>query len=259
MSRRLPLNGGRKPPLLPHHSSTRWRAQAPRPATHLISISGFRPRRLSPFSSKPPRECSMPTSTASSTATSSRRISSWIRPGHAYVTDFGLARDMAQNSKLTCLGEVMGTPAYMSPEQVRGQKELIGEATDVHALGVILYEMLTGQLPYGSGAPADVIVRLMSDEPTPPRKIDRRSAQSRDDLPQGDGQIARPTLCECESVPGDIRRFESGEPVLRGGPARCSRSTAGAASLEDRRRGIGAPRSCYWHSPRGCSTSRSKS
>src|SRR5262249_13171124 len=49
--------------------------------------------------------------------------------GHAYVTDFGLARDTAQDSNLTRSGEVMGTPSYMAPEQARGQKELIGEAT----------------------------------------------------------------------------------------------------------------------------------
>src|SRR5262249_14726273 len=62
--------------------------------------------------------------------------------GQAHVTDFGLARDRAHSSKLTGSGEILGTPAYMAPEQARGQKELIGEATDVHALGVILYEML---------------------------------------------------------------------------------------------------------------------
>ena len=106
--------------------------------------------------------------------------------GHAYVTDFGLARDMAQSSKLTRSGEIMGTPAYMAPEQARGQKELIGEATDVHALGVILYEMLSGQLPYGGGAPADVIVRLITDEPTPPRKLDRRIPHQRGWLPDAD-------------------------------------------------------------------------
>src|SRR6516225_5913541 len=81
---------------------------------------------------------------------------------------------MAQNSKLTRSGEVMGTPAYMAPEQVRGQKDLIGETTDVHALGVILYEMLTGRLPYGSDAPANVIVRLITDEPLAPRRLERR-------------------------------------------------------------------------------------
>src|SRR5262249_6410866 len=94
--------------------------------------------------------------------------------GQAYVTDFGLARDMAQSSKLTRSGEVMGTPAYMAPEQARGQKELIGEATDVHALGVILYEMLTGRPPYGCDAPANVLVRLLKEEPMAPRRIDRR-------------------------------------------------------------------------------------
>jgi serine/threonine protein kinase len=141
--------------------------------------------------------------------------------GHAYVTDFGLARDMAQNSKLTRSGEVMGTPAYMSPEQVRGQKELIGEATDVHALGVILYEMLTGQLPYGSDAPADVIVRLMSDEPTPPRKIDRRIPRDLETIClKAMAKAPDRRYANVKSFLEDIRRFESGEPVLARRPSR---------------------------------------
>src|SRR5262249_7385620 len=135
--------------------------------------------------------------------------------GHAYVTDFGLARDTAQGSDLTRSGEVMGTPSYMAPEQARGQKELIGEATDVHALGVILYEMLTGQLPYGGGSPADGIGRLITDDPVPPRKIDARIP--RDLEPICLKAMAKTPDRRYGSVRAlleDIRRFESGEPVL---------------------------------------------
>jgi predicted Ser/Thr protein kinase len=135
--------------------------------------------------------------------------------GQAYVTDFGLARDTAQDSNLTRSGEVMGTPAYMAPEQARGQKELIGEATDVHALGVILYEMLTGQLPYGSGSPADVIVRLITDEPTPPRKIDPRIPRDLETIClKAMAKAPDRRYASVRALLEDIRRFESGEPVL---------------------------------------------
>ena len=135
--------------------------------------------------------------------------------GHAYVTDFGLARDIAQDSNLTRSGEVMGTPAYMSPEQARGQKELIGEATDVHALGVILYEMLSGQLPYGGGSPADVIVRLITDEPTPPRKIDPRIPRDLETIClKAMAKTPDRRYASVRAFLEDIRRFESGEPVL---------------------------------------------
>jgi tetratricopeptide (TPR) repeat protein/predicted Ser/Thr protein kinase len=134
--------------------------------------------------------------------------------GRAYVTDFGLARDMTQVSTLTRPGEVMGTPAYMAPEQALGQSDLIGETTDVHALGVILYEMLTGRTPYGSGAPVDVLVRLMMDEPAPPRKIDRRIPRDLETIclkalakaPQRRYPTVRAFL-------EDLRRFEAGLPV----------------------------------------------
>src|SRR5262249_26822295 len=96
------------------------------------------------------------------------------RSGRAYVTDFGLARDLGQSSSLTRSGAIMGTPAYMTPDQAVGQADRIGEATDVHALGSILYEMLTGQPPYGQDAPARVLARLLDAEPVPIRRIARR-------------------------------------------------------------------------------------
>src|SRR5204862_3262426 len=87
------------------------------------------------------------------------------KEGRAYVTDFGLARDMTQAAGVTRSGEVMGTPAYMAPEQALGQAELVGEATDVHALGLILYEAITGRPPYGRDAAAKILVRLLREEP----------------------------------------------------------------------------------------------
>ena len=59
--------------------------------------------------------------------------------GHVFVTDFGLARDLSNGSDITRSGELLGTPAYMAPEQALGQTGLIGETTDIHALGVLLY------------------------------------------------------------------------------------------------------------------------
>ena len=72
--------------------------------------------------------------------------------GAAFVTDFGLAQDVTEPADRTCPGGIMGTPAYMAPEQARGQAELVGEATDVHALGTVLYEMLTGRPPTATTA-----------------------------------------------------------------------------------------------------------
>jgi serine/threonine protein kinase len=145
--------------------------------------------------------------------------------GHAYVTDFGLARDMAHSSELTRSGEVMGTPAYMAPEQARGQKDLIGEATDVHALGVILYEMLTGRLPYGNDAPANVIVRLLTDEPTPPRRIDRRIPRDLETIClKAMAKAPERRYASVKALLEDIRRFEAGEPVLARRPGLLSRA-----------------------------------
>lgn len=83
------------------------------------------------------------------------------------ITDFGLSLD-AGKARLTNGGMVLGTPAYMSPEQVDGNKKLIGPATDLYALGVILYQMLTGELPY-QGSLQTVLFKILAGRPEPPQ------------------------------------------------------------------------------------------
>jgi serine/threonine protein kinase/Flp pilus assembly protein TadD len=84
--------------------------------------------------------------------------------GEPIVMDFGLARRSdEQGSRLTATGEVIGTIAYMPPEQLSGDLERIGPHSDVYSLGVILYETLTGQLPF-DGPPAQMITKLLRED-----------------------------------------------------------------------------------------------
>ena len=88
--------------------------------------------------------------------------------GDLIIMDFGLVwRIGAQNERLTRVGLVVGTPMYMSPEQASGKVEAIGPGCDIYSLGVIMYELLTGRVPF-EGPEAFVLGQILFVEPPPP-------------------------------------------------------------------------------------------
>jgi serine/threonine protein kinase len=90
------------------------------------------------------------------------------------IMDFGLARRSAgaDDIRVTQGGQMLGTPAYMSPEQAEGDVNQMGPRCDIYSLGVILYELLTGRLPY-EGSIASVLAQIMKGEPRPPAQLRR--------------------------------------------------------------------------------------
>ncbi len=93
--------------------------------------------------------------------------------GQPYVADFGLARRDEGNIAVTMDGQVLGTPAYMPPEQAAGEQSKIDGRSDVYSLGVVLYELLTGELPF-RGSLRMLLQQVLRDEPPPPRKLNSK-------------------------------------------------------------------------------------
>lgn len=88
---------------------------------------------------------------------------------HPYVVDFGLARELSA-SGLTVTGALLGTPAYMSPEQARGTRESVDRRADIYGLGATLYDLLTGVPPLAGPTALATVVRIISEEPVPLRR-----------------------------------------------------------------------------------------
>jgi serine/threonine protein kinase len=87
------------------------------------------------------------------------------------ISDFGLAKLMDNDEQTTQTGMVMGTPAYMAPEQAEGKSQGIGPAADVYGLGAILYEALTARPPFCGVSPLDTLDLVRSTEPVPPNRL----------------------------------------------------------------------------------------
>ena len=91
--------------------------------------------------------------------------------GQPKVTDFGLAKKTETDSGLTASGQILGTPAFMPPEQASGEIDNIGPLADVYSIGAILYNLVTGRPPFQSASAMDTLRQVLENEPVPPRQL----------------------------------------------------------------------------------------
>ncbi len=133
------------------------------------------------------------------------------------LSDFGLAKLLDASKRDTAEtreGAVLGTPAYMSPEQATGDRAAIGPATDVYGVGAILYEVLTGKPPFTGDSELAVLKQVERTEPQPPRAL-------RQDIPRNLNAICLKCLekqpqrryTTCAALADDLQRFLDGSPV----------------------------------------------
>jgi len=144
--------------------------------------------------------------------------------GEVWVTDFGLARFQA-DAELTATGSVLGTLRYMSPEQASGQTALVDPRTDVYALGITLYELLTLEVPFGDADRARLLRRIADEEPRSPRRIDPAIPRDLETIVlKAIAKVREQRYTTARELADDLQRFLAGQPTHARPPALAERA-----------------------------------
>lgn len=130
------------------------------------------------------------------------------------LMDFGLAKRVNEDSEMTTEGSVLGTPAYMAPEQARGELSKIGPHSDQYAVGAVLYELLSGKKPF-DGPPHSVIAQVLHQDPPPLRSLKPHLPADLEAICQRAMQKeSERRYAGCEELADDLERFLRGEATL---------------------------------------------
>ncbi|MBI4565964.1 MAG: serine/threonine protein kinase [Planctomycetes bacterium] len=134
--------------------------------------------------------------------------------GWPYIMDFGLAKALRSDSSLSVAGSVMGTPAYMPPEQAQGKLDQIDAQSDVYSLGATMYAILTRKPPFHAESAMDILMKVVHEEPTPPRKLNPLiSADVETIVLKAMAKNKKDRYLSAGALAEDIKRYLSNEEI----------------------------------------------